>query len=231
MTDSKKPHPGRLGPHPQLGSSSAPLGSEAVPDTAEFMKGRPTLDSHGRISGVVPRVESPDAPVPLNAPLDEPLELAEREAPRVEPRIEKFRDDEPLPYRGMRWWAAGITALCVGLGALTMLLGPTVVGVDRAAPGQVLFMSTPLGAVVRIEAHEIGSTPVAVDNRWKGPTGFDMSLPGYITAVGSFEGGETATLHMELVKLGAAGAASVIDGGVAPTDSPDASLDDAKVRP
>jgi PEGA domain len=76
-----------------------------------------------------------------------------------------------------------------------LILAPT----GEAPSGTLMVFSEPLGATVRIQGRDVGTTPFAVDNTWRGDAvPLEVVLPGYRPWKSTFRGGEATQLRAEL---------------------------------
>lgn len=171
----------------------------------------PELTVDGKLTG--PLREAPGEPAPDELPKEEPLELKPQRGP--------LPHAEPAPYRDvgipknpwpMRWVLGLLAAGTVGLVSLVVMgrteksLAPHLAkgdGVTANAPaenhpGVVIIDSQPSGASVIIAGRSVGTTPWATDNTYSGNVKFELSLPGYQRAAGSFVGRQDTKVRVTL---------------------------------
>ncbi len=178
-------------------------------DKGGFLDG-PSLDIDGRleqrIGGVEPLAPKPEDFAPPVLPSPE-LEVRDRPKPPKPVMI----DDVPRST-----WAIKLVVALFVVGIATFVLvlkfRPTIAvpeGVHpsrfvdsfgQAAAGHVLITSSPSGAAVSINGEQLGVTPWAADNRWSGEVKVTLSARGYKVWAGTFAGGSTQTLDVQLKK-------------------------------
>lgn len=106
--------------------------------------------------------------------------------------------------------------LTVSLVALGLWWWSFAPGSSPASHGTLSIVSSPPGAKLSIEGKVVGTTPWFSDNTWpSGAVLFELSLPGYRTWKGSFQGGVEARVNVTLAgrKQRRVSDAGVIDGG------------------
>ena len=114
----------------------------------------------------------------------------------------------------------------VGIGiGLVVLLGAaglaawwwnSTPGSGPAGHGTLSIVSSPAGAKLSIEGKVVGETPWFSDNTWpRGPVRFELSLPGFRSWKGSFQGGVEARMDVTLARQRQkrVSDAGIIDGG------------------
>lgn len=112
----------------------------------------------------------------------------------------------------------GVVGLLAALGAVLWWRSGTP---ERSPGGPVVSVnSAPAGAAILIAGKEVGRTPWFADNVWPSvPVAFELVLPGYRRAEGTFMGGVEARVELVLVRakpkrVRVSDAGVVVDAGV-----------------
>ena len=167
----------------------------------------PELTVDGKLTGPLRAV--PEQTPAEALPKDEPLELKPQPGP--------LPYAEPAPYRDvgipknpwpMRLVFGLLGAGTIALVALVMTGRAEKAAANRsvkddaeaasAAPRVVMIDSQPSGASVIIAGQTVGTTPWAADNVYSGNVKFELALPRYQRATGTFVGKKDAKVNIAL---------------------------------
>lgn len=109
-----------------------------------------------------------------------------------------------------------IVGVVVLLGVIGAVLWWKTGSTERSPGGPVVSVnSTPAGAAILIAGKEVGRTPWFADNAWPNvPIAFELVLPGYRRASGTFQGGVEARVELVLTRAKTKKVVVVTDAGI-----------------